>query len=249
MVELLHSLEQSGVLERDAHDRLTQRSPVTWGTLPSRVAGVVESRLGRLTRTERLILSAAAVQGDDFDAEIVAQVTGDTRRAVVSVLSGALTHEHHLVSAIGLRAVGDATVAHYRFRHNVVQDYLYKKLDPIKSGELHAATGEAIEKVYANVADTFSGVLARHYEHAGLNSRALVWRLRSAETAALGCSPSQSIVEFEAALGFRTSTTLRGPLRCPIVHRSSSAWESNFCSSAATTKRGSASGRVCTNAS
>ena len=215
VVELLHSLEQSGVLERDAHDRLTQCSSVTWGTLPSRVAGVVESRLGRLTRTERLILSAAAVQGDDFDAEIVAQVTGDTRRAVVSVLSGALTHEHHLVSASGLRAVGDATVANYRFRHNVVQDYLYQKLDPIESGELHAATGEAIEKLYADVADTFSSVLARHYECAGRNSRALVWRLRSAETAALGCAPSQSIVEFEAALRLQERHHLAWPAQVP----------------------------------
>ena len=89
------------------------------------------------------------------------------------------------------------------------------KLDPIESGELHAATGEAIEKVYANVADTFSGVLARHYEHAGLNSRALVWRLRSAETAALGCSPSQSIVEFEAALGLQDQHHLAWPAQVP----------------------------------
>jgi tetratricopeptide (TPR) repeat protein len=215
IVELLRNLEQTGVLARDERARLVQRSQVTWGALPSQVAAVVESRLGRLTRGDRNILSAAAVQGEEFDADVVARVCGEARRTVVTLLSGVLAKEHHLVIPIGLREIGDATLATYRFRHNLVQDYLYSALDPVECSELHAGVGEAIEALHGTATAASAAVLARHYERAGLHSRALVWRLRSAEASALGCAPSQSIAEFEAALELQSRRGLPWPVGSP----------------------------------
>jgi tetratricopeptide (TPR) repeat protein len=213
-VELLNSLEQTGVLSRDRDGRLAQRTAVSWGTQPSRIAGVIESRLGRLNRAEQEILAAAAVQGDDFDADVVGHVVGASRQSVVGVLSGALAKQHHLVSAIGRREVGEASLAAYRFRHSLVRDYLYRQLDEIERGELHTAVGAAIEALHGSSGST-AALLAMHYGEGGRHAQALQWHLQAAQAAAVGCAPVQAIGHFETALALHESRTLPWPATAP----------------------------------
>lgn len=50
--------------------------------------GVIERRIGRLDPELREALTVASVQGEDFTAELVAQVQGVDERELVRRLSG-----------------------------------------------------------------------------------------------------------------------------------------------------------------
>jgi tetratricopeptide (TPR) repeat protein len=199
-VELLQSLAASGVLVEDPAGRLVQAAPVEWGSLPSRVAGVIESSIARLSAIQRDLLSAAAIQGEEFLADLVAEVVRADRRDVIRELSGPLQRELKLVSAIGLQEVAGRRVARYRFRHNVVQDYLYRQLDEIECGDLHGVTGLALEALHAGDPTSVAVPLVSHFTAAGDWQRAIRYRLLAAEVAGRGFAHEQMVEHLEKAL-------------------------------------------------
>jgi len=199
-VELLQSLESSGVLTEDASGQLVQGSPIEWHSLPSRVAGVIASRVTQLTTAQKGILSASSVQGDEFIADVVAEVVRADRRDVIRELSGPLQKEMRLVSAIGLQESGGRRLARYRFRHSVVQDFLYRQLDEIESAELHGETGRALEAAYGSETASVSVPLAVHFTKSGDWSRAMKYRMLAARLTMRTYAHEQSIDHLEQAI-------------------------------------------------
>ena len=199
-VELLQSLESSGVLVETAEGQLAQATPIEWGSVPSRVAGVIESRVTRLTQAQKDILSTASVQGEEFVADVVAAALRADRRDIVRELSGPLQKELRLVSACGLQEAGGRRLARYRFRHNLVQDYLYRQLDDIERAELHGETGRALEDAHGADVAQVAVPLAVHFTHAGDWARAVRYRMLAAELAVRAFAHDQSIEHFEQAI-------------------------------------------------
>ncbi len=64
-----------------------------WETLPTRVEGVIETRLRRLDAVQQDLLTTACVEGERFTANVVARVHGLDERAVVQQLSRELDRE------------------------------------------------------------------------------------------------------------------------------------------------------------
>ena len=196
-VELLRSLEASGALVESSAGRVEQVAAVEWQSLPSRVAGVIESRVMRLTAAQKDVLAAASVQGEEFVADVVAEALRIDRREVIHELSGPMQKELRLVTAIGLQDVPGGRLARYRFRHNLVQDYLYRQLDEIERAELHGATGMALERIHAADPATVAVSLALHFTAAGDWARAIRYRLLAAESAARTFAHDQAVEHFE----------------------------------------------------
>ena len=172
--ELLQGMQERGDLVQDGEGKWIEGPKLDWDTMPVRVEAVVAERIGRLPPSSRELLSTGSVEGETFTAEVVAQVQGIGERDAVRTLSHTLDRQHRLVSAQGIRRLGNQPLSQYRFRHILFQKYLYSSLDPVERVYLHEQVGIALEEIHhdrqtANV----SVQLARHFEEAGLPEKAI----------------------------------------------------------------------------
>ena len=199
-VELLRDLEARGTLQRDADGRWVEPAALDWGALPARVEGVIEARIGRLPPTLRELLQAASVEGEEFTAEVIAQVQMLSAREVVRLLSAELDRGHRLVSAKGIAAGAGPQITRYRFRHYMFQDYLYTSLDGAERPYLHAAVVEAMEALYVGQRELVAVQLARHYEAAGRDEQAVDALLLAGERANTLSAETEAVVHFRRGL-------------------------------------------------
>ena len=152
-VELLRAMRERGDLVRDAAGCWMPVPTLDWDALPARVEGVIAERIERLAADLRAALTVASVEGEEFTAEVVAQVRKEEARALVRRLSEELQREHRLVRAEGLRQLDARRLALYRFQHNLFQKYLYNGMDAVERAYLHEDVGNALEALYRDQTD------------------------------------------------------------------------------------------------
>ncbi|MGE5602904.1 MAG: ATP-binding protein [Nitrososphaerales archaeon] len=182
-VELLRAMQERGDLVRDAAGRWAPGPSLDWDALPARVEGVIEERIARLAADLRAALTVASVEGEEFTAEVLAQVQKEEVRGLVRRLSEELQREHRLVRAEGLRQLDARRLALYRFQHTLFQRFLYNGLDPVERAYLHEDVGNALEALYGGQAGEVAVQLAWHFEQAGIASKAARYLRLSAEKA------------------------------------------------------------------
>ena len=143
---------------------------------------VIGQRLARLPVEQRSLLTAAAIQGEQFTAEVVGHVLGRADAEVIYLLSAELGRRHRLTLAVGVERMGELQLAHYRFRHILFRHYLLNHLDAAEQAHLHAATATALETVYASAPDELAaraGQLAWHHRQAGHDAQAVPYYIQA----------------------------------------------------------------------
>ncbi len=206
-VELLRGLQERGDLVRDETGQWVQGQTLDWSQLPTRVEAVIAERIERLLPEWQTILTTASIEGEVFTAEAVARVQGVDERTIIERLSGALNKKHRLVRPTSLRYMepGGQRLSRYRFRHYLFQKYLYTRLDELERSHLHEAVGNTLESLYqAHRAEPEMGdiwlQLARHFEAAGLVSKAVAYLLRAGQRAARMSANEDAIALFSRGL-------------------------------------------------
>jgi hypothetical protein len=96
-VELLRAMQERGDLIQAEDGRWLAHGALDWQTLPARVEGVIEERIGRLAPEQRELLAVASVEGEEFTAEVVAQAQQMSERQVLHILSQEFEARHRLV--------------------------------------------------------------------------------------------------------------------------------------------------------
>jgi DNA-binding SARP family transcriptional activator len=89
-VELLRGMQERGDLVRDEQGRWIRGPALDWDILPPRVEAAIAERVGQLPERLREVLSVASVQGEFFNAEVIAQVVKVAEGEMVHWLSGEL---------------------------------------------------------------------------------------------------------------------------------------------------------------
>jgi adenylate cyclase len=201
-IELLRTMQERGNLTRDEHGRWLETSALDWESLPKRVEGVIEERIGRLEHDLRQMLTVGSVEGEDFTAEILARVQAADVRGLIYRLSAEVERQHHLVSAQGIRRLepDGQRLSLYRFQHNLFQKYLYNKLDEAERAYLHEDVGNALEELYSNQVDNIVVQLARHFEEAGIVEKARIYLQWAGKQAASRFANDEAIAYFSRAL-------------------------------------------------
>jgi DNA-binding SARP family transcriptional activator len=185
-VELLHTLAAAGWLSQDAEGQWENREVLDWDTLPPRVEALIRERIDGLPPADRALLNAACVQGDEFDAHILAAVLGSDAQAVIVRLSGDLAHAHRLVLPGGVLLGAGTQGSVYHFRHHLFQAYLYGALDDVQRTHLHRAVGLELERLFAQrgvMAGVTLQALAWHCERGGEQMKALNYLRTASEQA------------------------------------------------------------------
>jgi tetratricopeptide (TPR) repeat protein len=200
-VEILRELTERGDLRKDEENRWVEGPELDWEKLPTRVEAVIAERIGRLPQEQQALLAVASVEGEEFTAEVAAQVLGIDVRAAVRTLSASLAREHRLVAARGLERVGDRSISRYRFCHYLFGLYLYRRMDDVERVHLHRAVGETLESLYGERARSEKAVeMARHFESAGMAARAVEYRLQAGNEALRLCGWKEARGQFERGL-------------------------------------------------
>ncbi len=182
-VEMLRGMEERGDLVQDEAGRWVEGPNVDWETLPARVEGVIEERIGRLPATLQETLKVASVEGESFTAEVVARIRGMDGPAMVQQLSTELGKQHRLVRSRDLRWLDDQRVSRYQFRHVLFQKYLYDHLDKVKRAHWHDGVGNTLEALYGDQTEDIAVQLARHFTEAGRTEKAVDYLLRAGNRA------------------------------------------------------------------
>jgi serine/threonine-protein kinase len=122
--------------------------------VPSEIRDLIAARLTDLDREDRTMLDAAAVQGAEFDAELLAGVLG---QPVVGVLQSLAELERG-------RGIVRTAGRNYRFDHNLVQEVLYSELPERLRAEYHTRSADAYARtVEGEPWGVQAEFLARHY--------------------------------------------------------------------------------------
>jgi predicted ATPase len=183
-VELLRDLQNRGLLVKDVAGRWVGGNDLRWDRIPARVEGVIESRLAYLPRDMHETLKTASVEGEQFTAEVVAGVQTTDARTLIRQLSGDLQTTYQLVEGLEVKRIGQQRHSHYRFSHQLFQQYLYNTLDPVELSYMHESIGLALESLYGEQAADIAAQLARHFELAELSDKARLYLRIAGEQAA-----------------------------------------------------------------
>ncbi|MFQ5525945.1 MAG: protein kinase [Thermoanaerobaculia bacterium] len=173
---------------------------VNWGELPARTEGVIAERMSRLSDDLREVLLWASIEGEEFTAEVLAEVLDQDVRKVVRTLSGELDKRHELVRAQAVRRSGGRRLSLYRFRHVLYQKYLYGELDEVEVSYRHEDVGNAMEKVYGEDQEELAVQLARHFAIAGLEEKAFTYSRMAGQRALTLSAYVEAISQFQTAL-------------------------------------------------
>jgi predicted ATPase len=199
-VELLRAMQEQGMLVRDREGRWVEGRTLAWEKLPSRVDAVLTARISRLTEAQREALTLASVEGQEFTAEVVSRLLKVEVRDLIRMLSGELEKRHHLISAKGIRSLGQQRLSLYVFQNSLFQKYLYDSLDQVERTHLHEDVGNTLESLYGVQADEISVQLARHFQEAGMMPKAVQYLAGAGNKALRLSAYREAIAHFNTAL-------------------------------------------------
>jgi len=182
-IELLRGLQERDDLIQDSAGYWVEGPSLDWKNLPARVEAAIRERISRLSGTLQRVLSVASVEGEDFAAEVLAQVLDLDGREIVQSLSNELVRKHRLINAKSIERLGTQRVSRYKFKSYLFQKYLYDNLDEAERAYLHEDVGNALVTIYGEQADQIAVQLVRHFEEAKVVEKAIYYLNKAGERA------------------------------------------------------------------
>jgi predicted ATPase len=184
LVDLLRYLcDRGAIVAAGGRWALAQGVPDLQRELPESVRSLIRRKLERLTEADRRLLAAASVQGNEFDAAVVAAVL-DLDAAEVEERLADLDRVHALVRLLREHDLPDRThTPRYSFVHVLYQNALYAALTPARKAAWSAAAARALLGHYGEKSPTVATELALLFEAARDPARAAAHFLHAAEHA------------------------------------------------------------------
>lgn len=216
-IEILRMLKQRGTLNKDQAGRWVLTRPITLEELPESVEAVIEERINRLEKQLRDILTCGSVEGEQFTAEIVARVRRIEEMQLANDLNDELERKHLLVVSNAEETMAPRRLHGYRFIHAVFQQYLYGTLSDLQRQLLHRAVGEALESLSGSDLSGVAVQLARHFDIAGENDKAIEYLLRAGDEALSAYANADAARHYLRAGEVARRTRDRGPQECRIA--------------------------------
>ena len=182
-VEELSSMQENGMLIQNSNGEWIERGEIEWEILPARVEAAIRNRLSRLPGPTRELLSAASIEGENFTIEVLEELFQRDSTQVRRRVGKDLEEKSQLVRASGRIQVGSRTLTIYRFRHHLIQLYLYRELDFATRTSLHERVARAYEKLYTDHSEDVADRIAHHFVAAGLPHNAVEYLTKAGRKA------------------------------------------------------------------
>ncbi len=128
---------------------------------------------------------------------------------------------HHLNSleSIGLiRLAATLPDVEYLFRHTLVQEAAYHSLVKRDRAHLHRSVGETLERMYPDRAGELAALLAKHFDEAGDDERALKYFALAGEAAAAVYANAEAVMHYTRALEIARRSGASSPVLRRLYH-------------------------------
>ncbi len=185
--EIVRTLVEGGAITVEAGQACLGRSPKEMA-IPDTIHGVVLSRLDRLDEPTKLTLKVAAVIGRTFSVPVLRGIHPTP------------PEEQELVRQLGqmerfsiVRIESSDPYPSYISHHAITQEVAYSTLVSAQRSALHRRVAEWYEQTFAENLSPHYGLLAYHYERAGLEDRWVLYLGRMAEEAGQRYAPDVAI--------------------------------------------------------
>lgn len=185
MVQAGFSGDWSWIAEPD--DQVAVGKPLL---LPSKVRNVIEARLAQLTAPAYELACVAAAIGRAFSYPVLAEASHSEPETLVRVLDELWQR----------RIIRERGPNLYDFSHEKIREVAYSLMTQARLKLVHRRVAEALEKVYASEPDVVSGMLAAHYELAGMLEQAISHFQQAATNASHLYANQEAISYLKSAL-------------------------------------------------
>ncbi len=184
MVDMVRYLRDRKVIAQEqGHWRLIESVPDLQADLPESVRSMIQRKIDQLEADDRRLLVAASIQGDEFDAAVVAK-TIESDVAEIEEQLEVLDRVHAFVSLEREHELPDGTLTvRYRFVHALYQNTLFATLRPTRRTQLSAAAAQALLAFHAGHEKHVAAELAFLFETARDFERAADHFLQAARNA------------------------------------------------------------------
>jgi len=185
MADVVRYLRERGVIANtDGAWTLAQTLPDVERELPESVRGMIERKIAQLSEEDRKLLTAASVQGYEFDSAVAAQVVGLDADEVEERLEK-LERVFAFVKLASEAEFPDRTLTlKYRFVHVLYQNSLYNSLRATRKATLSRSVAQTLENFYGKKKSEIATNLALLWESAREHERAADYFLQAARNAA-----------------------------------------------------------------
>lgn len=198
--ELVRDLTARGDLVPQPDGSWAARADVDWHRAPARVAAVIEQRLERLPPAATTLLSAAAVEGEHFHAEVAASVSGTDERVALTLLADQLDRIHGVVREAGAVQAGTTTLTRYSFAHEMFRRFVYDRLSPGQRRDAHRLLAGALKRLHRDDLDALAPQLAYHYSRGGDAARAVPYLIQAGDRARLAFAYDDALAAYTKAV-------------------------------------------------
>jgi len=123
--------------------------------IPDGVRETIGRRLSRLSVAVNDLLRAAAVIGREFDAGVLARMTGVDIAVVIEALD--------LAVGAGFVETTDRAIQAYRFSHALIRETLYDELTTPERIRFHGLAGDSLASLYPDQTQKRLSQIAHHY--------------------------------------------------------------------------------------
>ncbi len=192
LTEMLRLLVSEGALTFDATQTAWQWQGIKDLHLPDTIVMAAHAKLDRLSEAVRELAESAAVIGDEFRIETLAQMLARGEEEIESLLMAGV--KAGVLSERGVSAGNDA-----RFYHTILRHVLYENLPPRRKKRLHLQAAQALERVYRRDRERVAEALSVHYEAAEDALRTFEWSMRAWQAASSRQSWSEALSNIERA--------------------------------------------------
>ena len=174
MADLIRYLANKGTIAQDSDGgwALLGSLAAIGAELPESVRAMIDRKIAQLGEDDRVLLTAASVQGYEFDSAVVAQVLSRDPAEVEERME-TLERVHRFVVLVDEHELPDGTLtSRYRFVHVLYQNALYGQLRAMRRVTLSGAVAETLARFHRGCDAEIATELAALYEAARSNLRA-----------------------------------------------------------------------------
>ncbi len=184
MVDVLRYLrDRRAIVRTDGRWELVESMPSVERALPESIRSMIARKIGQLTDTDRQLLLAASVQGQEFHAAVVSKALA-LDAADVEDRFDELDRVYRFVTRVREEQFPDRTATlRYRFVHALYQNALYESLTPARRAALSGKVAEAILSFCRDQTENVDSQLALLFETARDLPRACAFFLNAARHA------------------------------------------------------------------
>ena len=192
MEELTLMLIDDGVIVTDAPRWRVVPDKLLALHVPTTLTGILQARIDALPAAERQALQQASVIGAVFWDEALAQLDPRAPRTLPAL------DRRHVV--LGHAASAFEHTREFAFIHHLLHQVTYDGVLKRHKREQHRITALWLEQRCAERSGEYLGLLAEHFERAGLAGRALHYWTQAADHAARCCADDAALAHTERAL-------------------------------------------------